>query len=341
LEENVTTLQRLDEFKELMIGTVAHDLKNPLNTIIGLTDSEYALEHRQTVNEAGKQMLVLVMNLLDIQKFEDTVVKLNTMTYSLYSIVNEAIQQTEYMAQSRMVAVINEVEPLLRVHVDSNLIIRVFVNLLTNAIKYSPAEGTVTMYAEKQKDTIKVAVRDTGKGIPANQIHTIFERFGQVQARSAGVARSTGLGLTFCKMVVEAHSMEIWAESEYGKGATFFFTLPCSKSASTEGLQEKIEIQKGRNSSLEVQKEFSAEQLAKEFSQYLPEHQTAIHFVIDKMRPLRVVELGKVMDILSELEAIPHPLLKSWKLQVEASVYSGNETLFYKLKKALQVVEKI
>jgi two-component system, sensor histidine kinase and response regulator len=113
-------------------------------------------------------------------------------------------------------------------YADEEKLLRTLVNLLGNAIKFTPAGGAVTLSA-RPSDTERVlllSVTDTGEGIPAEAFARIFEKFGQVESRQAGRRMSTGLGLTFCKMVVEAHGGRIWVESELGQGSTFSFTVP-------------------------------------------------------------------------------------------------------------------
>src|SRR5207247_446426 len=111
---------------------------------------------------------------------------------------------------------------------DEDKLVRTLVNLLSNAIRFTPPGGKITAGArfDERQMAIEFAVRDTGEGIPEAAFQRIFEKFGQAHARQAGQRTSTGLGLTFCKMVVETHGGRIWVESEVGKGSTFFFTIP-------------------------------------------------------------------------------------------------------------------
>ena len=111
---------------------------------------------------------------------------------------------------------------------DSEKLRRTFVNLIGNAIKFTPRRGTIRVtIAHRPADREFVfAVQDTGEGIPKEAFGKIFQKFGQVEDRKSGRRNSTGLGLTFCKMVAEAHGGRIWVESELGKGSTFSFTIP-------------------------------------------------------------------------------------------------------------------
>ncbi len=116
--------------------------------------------------------------------------------------------------------------PLLRA--DQDKLGRTLVNLLGNAIKFTRQGGVITLTARHDAPQREVifSVSDTGEGIPKEAFERIFEKFGQVETRQGGRKMSTGLGLTFCKMTVEAHGGRIWVEGELGKGSTFSFTLP-------------------------------------------------------------------------------------------------------------------
>lgn len=106
------------------------------------------------------------------------------------------------------------------------LVYRVLVNLLTNAIKHSPRGGRVIINSSLIEDHARIVVQDNGRGIPAEYHQKIFEKFSQVQARQDGQKHSSGLGLTFCKLAVEAHGGRIGVDSEEGQGSSFWFTLP-------------------------------------------------------------------------------------------------------------------
>jgi len=244
-------LLELDNFKEAMTGMIVHDLKNPLNAIIGLSSMNQDDELMQMVNTAGNQMLNLVLNILDVQKFENTEVKLNLSETPLLQITDEASKQVSLLIKQKKQKLKLLISPKIVVVTDQEIMVRVFVNMLTNAIKYTPNDGEITikfeaafheqdeyisnsMIQQRAKENFNgklplclISVNDTGQGIPEDKQHLVFEKFGQVEAKKSGGVRSTGLGMTFCKMVIEAHAGNIWLTSEVGMGTTFFLTLPC------------------------------------------------------------------------------------------------------------------
>ena len=180
-------------------------------------------------------MLHMVENILDIQKFKTKNVKLKLQNTSLNKIIHQALEEVGMIVSLfsfKKIRLVNQLEEARPQSFDPELVQRVLVNLLTNAIKYSPIDSDVTIhlnFPDNGSDTFsKVSVRNIGHGIPPDMKEEIFEEYVQVDAKKTGIARSTGLGLTFCKFVIEAHNGKIWVDSEPDKGADFQFTLPFS-----------------------------------------------------------------------------------------------------------------
>ena len=142
-------------------------------------------------------------------------------------IIVSAIQQVETSARQKEITIRTDVpDDFPAVFVDYAKMVRLFANILSNGIKYTPQHGTITIQATIRHDTILTGITDTGQGIPSEYLSTIFDRFAQVDRKRQGKAASVGLGLYFCKLVVEAHGGKIWAESTVGQGSTFYFTIP-------------------------------------------------------------------------------------------------------------------
>ena len=227
LKQPIKKLVSLEEFKDKMTGMIVHDMKNPLNSIIALSQ-----ERVPAVEQAGKQMLQMVMNILDIQKFEDTEVQLDLGEFIVCDIVDEAIDQVAFLAKQKGQTIDNKVNDVWKASFDWNIISRVLVNLLTNAIKYSPPSGKIAISAidieYKSTEFIELQVTDSGEGIPEEHLPHVFDKFYQAKAKSSGSAGSTGLGLTFCKMVVEAHGGQNW--SSLFRKPRLYFLLYFAKS---------------------------------------------------------------------------------------------------------------
>jgi len=182
----------------------------------------------------------MINDLLDISKMEDGSLRLDYSDVVPAEVVNHAVQQVASLARDKNLTLAIHLAPdLPPLPADEDKLRRTLVNLLGNAVKFTPEEGTITVSTSLiQADSISqfpavlFSVADTGEGIPKEAFERIFEKFGQVETRKSGRKMSTGLGLTFCKMAVEAHGGRIWVESELGKGSVFSFVIPCVKRGS-------------------------------------------------------------------------------------------------------------
>ncbi|MCD4834709.1 MAG: GAF domain-containing protein [Bacteroidales bacterium] len=298
-------LIELDQFKEELTGMIIHDLKNPLNAIIGLAESDI-------VKQSGKQMLNMIMNILDVNKFENTEIKIQTSNTSIYELSKLALSQVDLLYHQKSIKLINRIQNYY-VDIDPEIIERVFINLLTNAIKYTPNNGTITLDSEEYSpDFIRIKVTDTGQGIPKEKLHTVFGKFEQVIARKSGLGRSTGIGLTFCKLFVEAHGGEINVESEENEGSIFWFTLPLGYQG-----DEEITIEE------EVIEEKAIELTSTEKEILKP-------FLL-KLQELEVYESTEVEKIIEQLDCSKTENLQKWKAEIVNAIDALNEEKYKKL----------
>ena len=237
LEHAYADLQRAESLRDSLSAMLVHDLRTPLTAIIGplemlLDDTSAPFDDIQRelltmCQRNAHRLLGMVNDLLDIGKMESGEIILERTDVTPGALVEEAVRQTAPLAGEKGLEVAHDVAPgLPRLHADEDLLRRVLVNLLGNAIKFTPEGGRVAVSARDAPGALVFSVRDTGEGIPREAFGRIFEKFGQVESRSAGRRMSTGLGLTFCKMAVEAHGGRIGVESEPGKGSVFSFTIP-------------------------------------------------------------------------------------------------------------------
>jgi hypothetical protein len=178
----------------------------------------------------------MVLNLLDIQKFEDTNVQLKPKEFLIDEVITKALDKTKFLAEQKSITLVRNIHSNAISFFDFDLIMRVLENILINAIKYTHDNGQIRLYTEVKHDSIQLSIADNGQGIPKDKTKYVFDKFFQVQEKKVGNVRSTGLGLTFCKMVIDAHKGKIGVSSELGKGATFWFTLPI-KSANVKSLK--------------------------------------------------------------------------------------------------------
>lgn len=304
-------LIELGQFKEAMTGMIVHDLKNPLGAIINYSEDKNDLT-QNIIHQAGKQMLNMVLNILDVQKFEDARMKLETEHQNLSQIARTAIDQVEFLCREKNIDVINKCSPDLTVVVDSGIIERVFINLMTNAVKYSPLNEKVILETSIHSDDyIKVSIIDNGGGIPKDKLDRVFDKFQQVEPRKSSKIRSTGLGLSFCKMAVMSHGGEIGVESDAGQGAKFWFTLKKSdKIAASIHETDKLKIE-----------ELTLTDLDREY----------LKPFIEQFSELEIYEISNLRDVLKQIQADDRDGLQQWKEELRRAVYTSNDEKYRQL----------
>ncbi|WP_439183550.1 ATP-binding protein [Carboxylicivirga taeanensis] len=231
LQEMLDKNKRLESFKENIISMIVHDLKNPLNGIIGLTSLNEA-QYLEQINSASRQMLCLVENILDVRRYETHSLQLFYQQCNIRQVVNEAIDDVSFLLKGNQIEIVNQCTSI-DIEADKDILRRVYINLLTNAIKYTQPNGKITLRCQLKSETaekiVLLSVQDEGSGIPGNFKDSIFDLYQQVDTKKSGRAYSNGLGLSFCKIAVNEHQGKIWVESELGKGSSFFMELPVQK----------------------------------------------------------------------------------------------------------------
>jgi len=225
--------QQATRARDDVLAVVAHDLRNPLNTVIMATslmlDStsvERPQERRQVeiVRRAADRMNRMIQDLLDVRRMESGRLGVESQPESPDSLVNDTVEMLLPLAHGSSIVLDTRVaENLLPVVADAARIQQVLSNLVGNAVKFTPRDGHVTVSAEPIDGGVKFGVTDNGPGIPPDQVPHIFGRFWQAMPSDR---RGIGLGLAIAKGIVEAHGGMIWVESQVGTGSTFYFTLP-------------------------------------------------------------------------------------------------------------------
>jgi signal transduction histidine kinase len=215
-----------------VLGMVAHDLRNPL-CIITMNARAIASEGASsgTTREAAEEMILvaarmdrLLMDLLDAARIESGTLRIDKKRYDVGALVTEIVNSYRPLFEDRELILVAELpggEIVARF--DHDRIVQVFSNLLGNAMKFTPAKGTVRLVVERTIEHVEFALRDDGPGIHPDALPHVFERFWQI---ASDERRGLGLGLHICRKIVEEHGGRIWVESELGRGSTFRFTLP-------------------------------------------------------------------------------------------------------------------
>jgi signal transduction histidine kinase len=228
-------LQDKDQLKTDFLATVAHEIRTPLTAIKGslsllLHDpggfrDETRLEFLVLAHQNVERLLRLINNYFSLARIETGQLVLDRQPVELGSFIRTAIARVQGMAQERGIQVVHHgpAGPV-KVLADLDMLESVLVNLLDNAIKFSPERGVIQVNIEEAPQEVTVRVADRGAGIPPGDLPRVFERFYRVAAPGVRVTGS-GLGLHICKAILEEHGGRIWVESQVGQGSTFSFTL--------------------------------------------------------------------------------------------------------------------
>lgn len=234
----LASLRAARSHQEELSHFIVHDLRSPLSNV--LTSLQYLLDTHDGSLDAGQQDLVrlsiassnrmmsLINALLDVAKLEHGRMQLVVRETRVQALFDEAIGQVAAMALHGEVNVTRVIDAgAEHVLAESDATVRVLVNLISNALKYSPKNAVVTLRAAPAAhQMVALSVTDQGPGIPPEWKERVFEKFAQVEARRQGLAVGSGLGLTFCRLAVEAQGGRIWLDSVVGQGTTMTFTLP-------------------------------------------------------------------------------------------------------------------
>jgi two-component system sensor histidine kinase/response regulator len=237
LEEVNARLREADRWKENLSNMIIHDLKNPLGVIQGTMiyfkgtlGDELDRRQSQLLESAlisADRALRLVSAILDVHRLEEGRMPLELQPVVPHDVIQTCLDEIyPLLTMHDLTTTLNVPKTLPPVCADYNALMRIVGNLLDNAIKFTPSNGHITVGARQVSDGVQFSVTDTGYGIPPDQHQRIFEKFAQADIRLEGQRGGVGLGLTYCKLAVEAHHGRIWVESAEGSGTTFHFILP-------------------------------------------------------------------------------------------------------------------
>ena len=233
VKERTAEVEKLLRRKDEFINQLGHDLKSPLTPLVGLLpmveEQEKDPELKELIvvaNRNVKYMRDLVVKTLQLEQLNSPNVVFNIGEVNLSGAVDDIIKNKQLIFEEKILTVGNNVDRKFVVRADRVQLVELFDNLITNAVKFTPKDGIITIDAKKDGNFVVVSVADTGIGLTVEQIGRIFDEFYKVDP-SRHDLDSSGLGLSICKRIVEKHGGRIWVESRgMGKGATFYFTIP-------------------------------------------------------------------------------------------------------------------
>jgi len=247
IREQNERLKELDRMKSEFLSTAAHELRTPLTSILGFSeillkgklDKKKQVKFLKIVNKESEGLANIINDLLDVSSIEsgrDFEIKKASVEFKDIILENVDIFQEQ---TDKHTFKVNIPHDLAKIEADKDKINQVMENLISNAVKFSPQGGEITVSIEQSEEKAKISITDSGIGIPGKDLPHIFEKFYRADNASRAAIGGTGLGLSIAKYIVESHAGRIWAESKLGKGSTFSFTLPLeSTQARTERKEE-------------------------------------------------------------------------------------------------------
>jgi signal transduction histidine kinase len=233
--QDITERREVERAKDEFISVVSHELRTPLTSIRGslgllasgvfgpLPDKGQRMVEIAVHNT--DRLVRLINDILDIERIDSGAIDMHRQPCDGVELIKRAIQCVEQFATDAQVSLSGVGEAVV-FWADPDRVLQALTNLIGNAVKFSPAGSTVRVSCTRDDGDVRFDVADDGKGIPADRLNSIFERFQQVDASDSREKGGTGLGLAICRMIVERHGGRIWVRSELGAGSTFSFALP-------------------------------------------------------------------------------------------------------------------
>ena len=233
---DITRLKQLEKIRQDFVANVSHELRTPLTTIKGYAETlldgalkeDQAFQFVQVIQRHTDRLTKIVEDLLMLSKIETKEFQLKMETIFLPNLIDDVIDFVRKPAEKKKISFSrHDIISSLAVRADRSYLEQILINLLDNAIKYTPEGGRVIVSAvEKDSKEIQFSIEDNGIGIPKEDLSRIFERFYRVDKGRSKELGGTGLGLSIVKHLVQVHGGRVWVESQLGKGSTFYFTLP-------------------------------------------------------------------------------------------------------------------
>ncbi|MBX9669618.1 MAG: PAS domain S-box protein [Candidatus Obscuribacterales bacterium] len=258
--QDITLRQEVEQLKKEFLAMVSHDLRTPLTTILGSMQllqtgplgvlNNKGREHIAIAEAETDRLIALVNTLLDIEKFESGQMELHREMADITQLAKQAINALISQAEEREIELLQAVElvddnatlteeekrskidELATIAIDQASLMQVLINLVSNALKFSPAGTKIVLTTLLRDDQVELRVKDQGRGVPDSMKEIIFERFKQVDLTDRTEKKGSGLGLSICKLIVESHNGRIGVESTVGEGSTFWVRIPRTEKTS-------------------------------------------------------------------------------------------------------------
>jgi signal transduction histidine kinase len=316
LREAYDEIKRLESFRHQMVQMMIHDLKNPLNVILNITDTEaIPVRTRSIIRQISYEMLDLILNLLEVQKFQEMKMKVENENIHLNSLVMSLTDKLSQLFVSASIKLRTSIPQNCWINADRHIVNRILTNILGNSLKYTSSGGEIQIIVNQINKEILFEIKDNGNGIPEEQIGNVFEMYRQGAKTEDTYNISTGIGLAYCRIAVEALGGRIGIRSEYGKGTVVWFTLSqgsVPENLANEDITESIEIK-------------------------IPELELTsddIEFIKPYVADLQmkgIFEVTEILAITKKISCTENDRIMRWKESVEETLFSANEKRYKEL----------
>ncbi len=236
MRDYCSELEEINRNKDKFFSILAHDLKNPFNSILGFSeylakncddlDSKQIREYSLNMNHASKKVYQLIENLLSWSRLQLGKVEFNKIKINLKNLIDQVVHLFLVLADSKEIALINNIKTDIYCEVDENMISAVIRNLISNALKFTGHNGKIIISSEIKNKNILISVEDSGVGINSEKIKDLFNHNLHITSDGTNQEKGTGLGLLICKEFIERNGGDIWVVSKEGEGSKFTFSLP-------------------------------------------------------------------------------------------------------------------
>lgn len=307
-------LNQLIDFKQDMMSMILHDIRNPLNNIL-FAANETQISHQ--VSDSVQQVLQITDNFIDVHRMEEgTIIVQSSYEYVKQTILSAA-EQVKYMLQEKNNMIQLNIADSLMLNIDHQLIERVFVNLFTNSIKHSLPNLLIVVDCKLFEDRVRFEIKNDGAPIHPDDINKVFDKFFSKEEITESSYKSKGLGLRFCKIVIDAHGGDIGLTTNYPKnGTTTWFTLPHLSSMASE-LPVNGEIM-----------DLTKVQLNEQEKALIKAHAARIC-------QCEMYEIGSIMKILNSIAVPDSPNVEAWKDMLIDAAVDNNKVYFNELMELL------
>jgi signal transduction histidine kinase len=310
-------IKLLDTFRQQMIRMLIHDLKNPLNIILNLTDNKgIPSKPRSLIRQISFEMLDLILNILEVHKFREAKMKLEFENINIKSLVKSLVGKHSLIFINSSIQVSTDVTQTLWANADRHIVNRILANLLGNAIKYTPAGGEIQINASQKDNKIFIEVKDNGSGIQIENLDNLFKMYEQGDnSKITSGNSSTGIGLTYCKLAIEALGGEIGIISKTGKGTSVWITLKMGIRIDTNEINTEEE---------EIGVRIPEFGFSNDDIEYLQPY-------FKNLQRMDICEVTKILDLTKKISCSDNERIFRWKECIEDTLFSANEKRFREL----------